>query len=365
MKKKTVLITAGEASADAHAARVIRAVRDAAPGVRFMGMGGPEMEKAGMDVLYGMDEVSVMGFTDVAVKIPGILRVYRGLKDILRTARPDLFIAVDLPDFNMRLASFARTCGVKVLYYIAPQAWAWRRSRARTLARITDGLAVIFPFEEPFFRAQGVQARYVGHPLMDHHGRPGVHEACWPPRRMGMMPGSRVEEVRRILPVMTGAKRIVSARVPGLSWHLRLARGLDRSFVEDLTDGDVTIDDAPHAVDAAMVKSGTSSLETALEGTPEVICYRTSMLNYLVARLLVSVDHIGMPNIIAGRAVVPELVQGSLTEEALAGALLAFITDESLFGAAKRALLDIRDTLGARSASQEVAGWALDLMGGA
>lgn len=365
--RKTVLIAAGEASADRHASAVIRAVRALVPEAAFVGLGGPEMKSAGMDAVYSMEEISIMGFTEVASRIFGILRVYRGMKRLIRELRPDLFIAVDLPDFNMRLASYAKSLGVKVLYYIAPQAWAWRRSRAATLARITDGLAVIFPFEEGFFKAHGVNARYVGHPMLEPGSGevPEASQTRWPPESICMMPGSRAQEIRMILPVMTQAKRLVSRGFPGIRWQLRLAPGLDRAFVERFTDADVLVEAGARPADLAIVKSGTSSLEMAVSGVPEIVCYRTSTVNYILARLMVRIDHIGMPNIIAGRSIVPELVQGGLTAEALAEAVTGFVTNRSLYEATREALLEIRGRLGSLRASREVARWAVQLMEGA
>lgn len=364
MTQRTVVITAGEASADRHASAVMRAVKEIDPAVVFIGMGGPEMVKAGLDCSFSMDEISVMGFSGVASRISRIARVYNGLKRLMEERRPDLFIPVDLPDFNMRLARYAKHLGIKVLYYIAPQAWAWRRSRACVLSRVTDGLAVIFPFEEGFFRSYGVNARYVGHPLLDGRepGSVAVHDIRWPPSRIGIMPGSRPEEIRHILPVMTRAKRIIERDTPGLTWHLPVAPGLDASFVKGYTDGDVELTRGLPLVDAAMVKSGTSSLEAALRGTPSVICYKTGLVNYTLARLFVKVDHIGMPNLIAGRPVLPELVQRDLTPERLAGALSSYLKDPDLFEATRAALLEIRGRLGSQSASRETAKWALNLM---
>ncbi|HPI94338.1 MAG TPA: lipid-A-disaccharide synthase [Deltaproteobacteria bacterium] len=362
MSVPTILMVAGEASADRHAADVIRAVRDVMPSVKFIGMGGPEMEKAGMECVYGMDELSVMGFTDVLPRILRILKVYSGIKNLMDSRRPSLFIPVDLPDFNMRLARYAGSSGLKVLYYIAPQAWAWRRYRARTLARTTDALAVIFPFEEEFFSSYGVHARYVGHPFLDA-GRPDVSgTVSWPPRRIGMMPGSRRHEIETILPVMMEAKRLVAHRHPGLTWHLPVARGLDEQLIRRYTDRDVRLEDTLPEVDLAMVKSGTSSLEMALRGVPEVICYRTSTVNYLLARTFVKIHHIGMPNIIMGRTIVPELIQHRLTGDDLAKALLTYLEDRSLFEATRRAYVEMRGILGGKRASVEVARWVRELL---
>jgi lipid-A-disaccharide synthase len=362
MSARTILMVAGEASADMHAAQVIRTLRALMPGCRFVGMGGPWMRQEGMECTWGMDELSVMGFTDVARRMRHIYRVFAGIKEFMETQRPSLFIPVDLPDFNMRLCRHARDLGIRVLYYIAPQAWAWRRSRARTLARITDGLAVIFPFEEAFFRASGVDARYVGHPFMEKAGQGEGSAASWPPRRMGMLPGSRRHEISRILPVMMDAKRRIARTHPDLDWFLPVASGIDAATVRTLTDPDVRLADALPEVDLAMVKSGTSSLEVALRGTPGVICYKTSLVNYLLARFFVRIHHIGMPNIIAGSTVMPELIQGDLTGESLAQTMLAYLEDRGRFETARQACTGLRHVLGPKKASAEVARWACELL---
>jgi len=332
------------------------------PGVEIFGMGGPEMAKAGMECIFGMDELSVMGFTDVTLKILQIIKVYRGIKQLMDVRRPGLFIPVDLPDFNMRLARYAKTKDVKVLYYIAPQAWAWRRGRARTLARITDGLAVIFPFEERFFASYGVNARYVGHPFVDTEAPGSSAKASWPPRRIGIMPGSRHHEVATILPVMMEAKRDIEKNHHGLTWHLPVAKGLDINAIRGMVDKDVSLEASLPDVDLAMVKSGTSSLEMAFQGVPEVICYKTSFINYFLARAWVKIDHIGMPNIIAGKPIVPELIQGHFTAQDLARTMGRYFDDEGLFKTTQRSYHEMRQLFGDKRASIQVAAWAKGLL---
>ena len=355
MTIKKVLMVAGEASADRHAAAVIRSLRGLIPDVEIFGMGGPEMASAGMECCYGMDEFSVMGFSDVLPKILRILQVYWGIRNLIRERKPDIVIPVDLPDFNMSVAKTAKKQGVKVLYYIAPQAWAWRRGRARTLSKITDGLAVIFPFEEGFFRSSGVNARYVGHPLLEDP--PNPFAPTWPPQKIALLPGSRYHEIKRILPIMLGAKRLVQGRCPDITWHLPVAPGLDANVLQEMADSDVIISDRLDQADLAMVKSGTSSFEMAILGIPEIICYETSTLNYLLARAFVSVENIGMPNIILGKTVVEELIQDNLTEKRLARALMGFIEDKARHDVLLDAYSRIRDIMGSLKASQGVAHW--------
>lgn len=357
---KSILMTAGEASADRHAACVIRQLKATLPEVEVFGMGGPAMVQAGLKCRYGMEHLSVMGFSDVLPRLSDILGVWRGLRRIIREERPDVFIPVDLPDFNMPLARYARRYGVKVLYYIAPQAWAWRRYRARTLARITDGLAVIFPFEEPFFASYGVKARYVGHPILEDD--PDPWEVAWPPRRITLLPGSRAHEIERMLPVMLTAKRIVQRRRPGLAWTLPVAPGLDGSWLAGLIDDDVTLSAAMVPADLALVTSGTATLEMAVRGVPQVICYRTSQANYRLARAFVRLEHIGMPNVILGREAVPELIQERCTGEGLAGAMLRLLEEREEAERQFAAYAQLRKNLGNRKAAQGVATWIRQML---
>jgi lipid-A-disaccharide synthase len=362
MSTHKILMVAGEASADRHASHVIRAIKALMPAAEIFGMGGPEMAHAGMECTFGMDTLSVMGFTDVVPRILQIIRVYRGIKRLMDERKPGLFIPVDLPDFNMRLARCAKAKGLTVMYYIAPQAWAWRRGRAGTLAGLTDGLAVIFPFEERFFASYGVNTRYVGHPFVETEAPGSSGKASWPPRRIGIMPGSRYHEIAKILPVMMAAKRIIEKKYSGLTWHLPVAKGLDARTISGMVDKDVRLEETLPDVDLAMVKSGTSSLEMALKGIPEVICYRTSFINYFLARGFVKIDHIGMPNIIAGKSIVPELIQGNFTAGDLVEALCRYLDDAGLFEATRRSYHDMRQLLGDKKASTEVALWARELL---
>jgi len=360
MNPVRVLMTAGEASADKHAALLIRALKDQLGPAEFYGLGGPEMVKEGFDARWPMSALSVMGFSDVAPKLLKIIGVYWGLKRLMRTRCPDIFIPVDLPDFNMPLAAHAHRRDIKVLYYIAPQAWAWRRRRARRLGRITDGLAVIFPFEEDFFKGSGVNARYVGHPALEH--APLIEEALWPPKRIAMLPGSRWDEITRMLPVMLEAKRQIAPRHKDLRWFLPVAPGLDAGRIRAMVDPDIILTESLPKADLAMVKSGTACFEMALKGVPEVICYTTSAFNYRLAKTFISIDHIGMPNIAAGKTVAPELIQEAFTGNNLAFLMLRYINDKTLYQETRGAFLQLRATLGGKKASHEVALWAQSLL---
>jgi len=360
MNPVRVLMTAGEASADKHAALLIRALKDRLGQAEFYGLGGPEMVKEGFEARYPMTALSVMGFSAVLPKLLRILCISWGLKRLMRTYRPDIFIPVDLPDFNMHLAAYARRRDITVLYYIAPQAWAWRRGRARRLARITDGLGVIFPFEEDFFKRYGVNARYVGHPALEH--APLVEDVVWPPKRIAMLPGSRWDEITRMLPVMLEAKRQIAPRHKDLRWFLPVAPGLDAERIRAMVDPDIILTEGLPRADLAMVKSGTACFEMALKGVPEVICYTTSAFNYRLAKAFLTIDHIGMPNIAAGKTVAPELIQETFTGNNLAFLMLRYINDKTLYQETRAAFLALRATLGGKKASHEVAQWAKSLL---
>ncbi len=355
-----ILMVAGEASADRHAAQVIKSLKNILPGVEIFGMGGPEMRSAGMECVYTMDEISVMGFSGVVPRLSRILAVMSGIKHLIKERNPDIFIPVDLPDFNMRLAKFAKAKKVKVLYYIAPQAWAWRKGRAKTLAKTTDGLAVIFPFEEKFFQSYGVNARYVGHPFLQEERK--TIKAKWPPQRIAIMPGSRSHEVQEILPIMQGAKRILQKDYPSISWYLPMAKGLPKKLFEELVDSDVGLTESIPEVDLAMVKSGTSTFEMALSGVPEVICYKTSSLNYYLAKAFIGIDQIGMPNIVSGVPIVPELIQDQFTKQGLVLELRRYIEDESLYNSTQDAFIKLCSSMGSQKASEEVARWVRSMI---
>ena len=355
-----VMLCAGEASADKHAARVIEAIRRTNPQAEFFGLGGPAMQAAGMECLFTMDELAVMGFVEVVPKLRRILKIKAELARAMQSRKPDIFIPIDLPDFNMRLMPCAKACGVKVLYYIAPQAWAWRPGRADKLAQMTDGLAVIFPFEEEFFCSHGVNARYVGHPFMENP--PELAQLDWPPKRVAMLPGSRRQEISRMLADMLAAKRILDKRHPWLKWYLPLAPGIDAGLFEGITDDNIEIVRELPEIDLALTKSGTASFELALKGVPEVICYRTSAINYRLAKRFVKMEHIGMPNIIMGRTIVPELIQHDLTPQNLADRLTEYMNDSIKYMQVRTAFEELRAKLGSLKASEGVAAWAQTIM---
>jgi lipid-A-disaccharide synthase len=323
-----------------------------------------------------MEELAVLGVSAVAARLPRIWSAYRRLLKEARSLRPHAAVLVDSPGFNFRLGPALKRLGVRVFYYIAPQVWAWHPERAATMRRWVDRLAVILPFEEPLFRDAGVCTRFVGHPLLEGL-EPEVDAAAFRAALgagpgtpiLGLLPGSRAQEVRSHAPVMLEAARRLRARRPDLLVVLGLATGLEREGerLQPRLDGTLMVMGRTHAVQAhatcCMVASGTATLETALFGTPLVIVYRTGWLNYQIARRVVRLPRVGLPNIIAGADVVPELLQGDLTAERLAATVAVWLDDPEARERVRESLGAVRERLGGPGASGRAAAGLWELAG--
>jgi lipid-A-disaccharide synthase len=329
----TVFIAAGEPSGDLHGAGLARALRARIPGVRILGMGGARMKEEGVELLAELDELSVMGFAEVVSRLPYFIRLTRRVHETLERERVDLVIPIDYPGFNLRLARHAKARGLGVLYYIAPQVWAWHASRAHDLARDTDRVAVILPFEADFLKKAGANAVFVGHPLLDLPDPPR-DSAAWArahgldPARpvLALFPGSRAQELKRHLDLFCQTAAEVVARRPEVQPVIGASRDLDPALYAGLPWPRLPGDSGLlQNATAALAKSGTTTLEAALAGTPLVVAYRMNALSYQMARRLVKVPHIALANLVAGRRVAPEFVQHEATPEALSDALLPLL----------------------------------------
>jgi lipid-A-disaccharide synthase len=367
----TIFLSAGEPSGDLHGAALARALRRRIPGVRLIGLGGARMAGEGTELLAGLDELSVMGFAEVLRHLPFFIRLRRRVFTALRDERVDLVIPIDYPGFNLRLAKHARVSGIPVLYYIAPQVWAWHASRARDLARDADEVAVILPFEEEFLRKAGANARFVGHPLLDEPPQLPSREEWLATLGLdadrpvlALFPGSRAQEVDRHLKLFRETAEAVVARRPEVQPVIGAAPDLDRGL---FMGAGWPLSDDPgallHHATAALVKSGTTTLEAALARTPFVVVYRMNPLSYQIARRLVKVPHIALANLVAGERLAPELIQDAARPETLADALLPLLDEGSPRRAAMLAGFErMRAKLGGGGAADRVAEAAAALL---
>ncbi len=330
-----ILISAGEPSGDLHGAAVARALRARWPNVELYGLGGARMAAEGVRLLAHVDDLAVMGFVEVGSRLPYFIRLLKRVRSGLRSEPPSLVLPIDYPGFNIRLARAAKAAGVPVLYYIAPQVWAWHRSRIPELVRVTDALAVILPFEAEIFEQAGGRAVFVGHPLLDRPV-PGDDRAAFLERLgldrerplLALFPGSRAQEVERHGRLFAETARRVRGVLPEVQVAIGLGAAVARDTIEALglpftEDGWSLL----HHARAALVKSGTGTLESALAGTPMAIAYRMHPLTYALARRVVRVDHVGLVNLVAGSRIVPEFIQHEATPDNLTAALVRIIAD--------------------------------------
>jgi lipid-A-disaccharide synthase len=377
---KKVMIMAGEASGDLHGGNLARELRKEDPTLALYGVGSRQMKDAGVELLADASLLSVVGLTEIIRHIGVIYGVLSKLKRFLRQERPDLLILIDFPDFNILLGKAARKLGIPILYYISPQVWAWRKGRIHTIARLVRAVVVVFPFEVPLYQKVGVDVRFVGHPLTDVVGSALSREqACAafsldPARRtVALLPGSRRTEVANLLPDMLGAAKLLAERYPDLQFVLPVAHTLSRDFVAGFVDGadvavtmtDGRVYDVLRASDAAIVTSGTATLETGLMTVPMVIIYRISKItHFILSRLVTDVEHVGLVNIVSGGRLVPELIQEDATAVNMANAITTMLEDREYQARIRFGLEAMRAKLGGRGASSRAASVVMELLRG-
>ena len=373
--QKCVMIISGETSGDLHGSKLVSAMRKRNKGLFFCGIGGRALKEAGVKILMDASELAVVGIIEVLSKMPNILKGLSVAKKALNTLRPDLLILIDFPDFNLHLASFAKKLGTPVLYYISPQIWAWRSGRVRKIGQIVDHMAVILPFEEDFYRGHQIPVTFVGHPLLDTHASSQYktlnrHTKDNPV--IGFFPGSRNGEIARHLPIMINAARILHRKIDNVKFLISLAPEVKRTSVEGIIKKNKTAFPFELVADSSekvferstlvVAASGTVTLEAAISGTPMVIIYKVSPISYWIGRAMIQVKHIGLVNLIAGRKIVPELLQKEASPTRISDTVFEMLSDPSGLEGIQLELLNIRDLLGGPGASERVAGIALGMM---
>jgi lipid-A-disaccharide synthase len=364
-------LIAGEVSGDLHGASLARNLQQQCSTLSLRGMGGDRMAAAGVELAQHIAGVSFMGFVEVIEHLPTIWRLFRKIEADLLAFRPNALILIDYPGFNLRMARFARKHGIPVVYYIAPQVWAWNAGRTRRMKQLIDLLVVILPFEPAFFASYGLKAHFVGHPLLDvlppaasEHRGPETLQAVKP--RVALLPGSRKQELRRMLPVMleVARQRTDCEFVVALAPNLKPDQTLPQDLPPHISWIQGTTYDLLASVDAALVTSGTATLETGLMAVPQVVCYRGSWLSYQIARRLIRVPYISLVNLILNRPAVPELIQQNLTVQRLAAQLDSLLTDGQRRSQMLADYAELREKLQHRGASGRAAGLILEFLQG-
>lgn len=315
---RRLFFVAGEASGDTHGAHLIRAIREAAPDIACEGLGGQQMAAAGMTLRHDLAGQAIMGFTEVVRHFRAIRRLFLDTLAHIEATRPDAVVLIDYPGFNIRLAQRLKQRGIPVVYYISPQVWAWKKQRIHTLAACVDKMLVIFPFEEALYEKVGLPCAYVGHPLLDHIAQ--FEGLADPAQEMiiGILPGSREQEIKRLLGPMIDVARGIARVHPEARFVTPVVDAARAAQVRELAGGfplEIETGGMYHVLSRArfcMVASGTATLETALFGVPFLIFYRVTFLTYWLAKFLVDIRYIGIVNILAGRSVVPEFIQGAI-----------------------------------------------------
>lgn len=371
-RPRTVLIVAGEASGDALGAGLIRAAHRIDPSVTFWGIGGDAMREAGARVVFDAGEIAVVGVLEVLSRLPRILEARRRLRDGLRESRPDRAVLIDYPDFNLRFARDVRRAGIPLYYFVSPQVWAWRSGRIATIARLVDHMMVVFPFEVEVYEKAGVPVTFVGHPLVD--SEPSEINRGEARRRLGvgtqgrllaLLPGSRRGEVSRLLPVQLAAAALLRASRPDLTTVIPVASTVPEGLVESAVREagaagwarpvQGLFHEALDAADAAIVASGTATLQAGYRGTPMAVVYRMSPATAWLGRRLVRVSNIALVNLVARRTVVPELIQEACTPETIANAIAPLLDDPTAAQRMRAELAEVRTLLGAPGAFDRAA----------
>lgn len=375
------MIVTGEASGDLHGANLVRAMLRKGSTLSFSGMGGEEMAQAGVEILFDAKKVSVVGVAEVVSHLPDIIRAQKILRHHLEKSRPDLLIIIDLPDFNLMLAKKAKKLGIPVFYYISPQVWAWRSGRVKTIAERVDTVGVILPFEEQFLQERGVDASYVGHPLLDTVAVTETREkflqrhSIDPESRcIGLLPGSRSREVSSLMNVfLQSAVELQKMCSDRLTFLVPLASTITESelFSQGINDFSEQIDiriirenryNLMQACDAVVAASGTVTLELALLDVPMVVTYRLSPLTYRLGRMLIKLKYFSLVNLIAEHEVVPELLQHEVCPQPIAQHLYTLLSDSVANQKMKEGLVGVRNKLGTKGASEKAAELALGML---
>lgn len=374
---QTIMFSAGESSGDQHAAHMFFELKKQLPDIKGIGMGGSKMQQAGIDISFDSSNIAVIGLIEVLKHYGEIRGALKLMKKLLQTEKPDLLVCVDYKEFNLKLAQFAKQQGIKVLFYVSPQVWAWRPGRVLTYGKAIDMMAVIFPFETPYYEAENVPVKYVGHPSVDKvhplktHAEDVVQfELSSNSPVVGILPGSRINEIKRMLPIMLLAAEKLIQSDPAIQFLLPQADSITDELLQEYlaqTSANIkVIKNQPYDViqccDAIMTTSGTASLEIALLQIPMVIAYKLSAITYFLGKYLVHTKFIGLPNIVAGKSIVKELIQDDLSADNLAAEIEQILHDETYRKTILAELVVVKEKLGQGGGSKNMADLAVQML---
>jgi len=370
-------MVAGEVSGDLHGSHLMETIQEINPKIAFFGVGGEGLKKRGMKLLHHVQSLSVVGITEAFFKIRSIQKAFRKLKQSLDQERPDLVILIDFPDFNLRIAKMAHRRGIPVLYYISPQVWAWRPRRVKLIARWVEKMVVLLPFEVPLYEAAGVDVEWVGHPLLDivkpslskeeALQRFGLDPQL---RTIGLLPGSRIHEVKRLLPPILDSIHLLQKEIPDLQFIIPLAPGISEATLSPwMRKSCIPVKvvegwtyDVMNLSELLITASGTATLEAMILGKPMVIVYKVSWLSYWIGRIMIRVDHIGLANLVAEKEVVPELIQKDANPQRIAEEALRILRDPILYRHITESMAEARQNLGEPGAAQRAAHIVISLL---
>ncbi len=372
------MISAGEASGDLHAANLVKALHQLDSSIKVTGMGSDKLREVGVNLLVDCADIAVVGIVEVLAKYRQIKQALNILADDIRKNPPDLLILVDYQEFNFRLAKIARPLGVKVLFYISPQVWAWRPHRVHTIGKLIDMMAVLFPFEEKFYRNANVPVTFVGHPLVDETRPNKTPDACYteyslsPDKQIiGLFPGSRKGEIKRVLPVLLDASELIQKKHPNAQFILPVASTLSVEFVQPYLKNHSHLDirvikDRSYNImqicNAIMTASGTATLEIALMGIPNAIVYRIAPLSYFILKRMITIDNIGLVNIVAEKNIVREFIQHEARAKDIAAEIDRLLVDENYRNTMLVEMKKVREKLGKEGGSGNIAQLAYEML---
>jgi len=378
LNKKKIFIVAGEASGDLHGSQLIKEIKKRAPDVEIVGIGGDKMIEAGANILIHQSKIAVMGLIEIIACIKHIRHALNVSKNYLRYQKPDLLILIDYPGLNLILAKYAYKLGVPVFYYICPQIWAWRKNRVKKIKRYVKKAAVILPFEEEFLKEHGIDAQFVGHPLldvvkMDSDALKKLHDANISTQKkiITLLPGSRYGEVKKILPPLVRSIPIIKKEIPDIEVVVGLAPSIDKRFLTKLIKQDLgynikfysgNIYNLIGHSSLVLAASGTVTLETAILGTPMIVTYILNQLSYILAKILVDVPYVSLVNLVANKKIVPELLQKEANSSNIAKQAIILLKDNNKIEAMRYELKQVKRLLGSKGAAKRAAYLALSLI---